>query len=201
MEITMHADALCTDGLFGKVSCVIIDPKKRTISDIVIKENHSPHTKRVIPVWHVKTTLPTSIEFDFDREKLQSFDLFVEPRYVEIPRVMPNYILDESVGTPMTFVENIPVVVKEEHVPAGEVGIHRGAQVQSTNGVVGRVDEFLFDGDDEHITHLVMREGHLWGQKDISIPISAIDRMQGDTVYLNLDKKGVENLPVVPIPQ
>jgi len=155
----------------------------------------------VIPVWHVKTTLPTSIEFDFDREKLQSFDLFVEPRYVEIPRVMPNYILDESVGTPMTFVENIPVVVKEEHVPAGEVGIHRGAQVQSTNGVVGRVDEFLFDGDDEHITHLVMREGHLWGQKDISIPVSAIDRMQGDTVYLNLDKKGVESLPVAPIPQ
>jgi hypothetical protein len=43
-----------------------------------------------------------------------------------------------------------------------------------------------------------MREGHLWGQKEITIPVSAIARVEEDTVYLKLDKAGVEALPAVP---
>jgi hypothetical protein len=38
-------------------------------------------------------------------------------------------------------------------------------------------------------------EGHLWGKKEVTIPVSAIDRIEEDTVYLKLDKKAVESLP------
>jgi hypothetical protein len=64
---------------------------------------------------------------------------------------------------------------------------------------VGRVDEFLIDPENDHITHLVMREGHLWGQKDVTIPISEIDRIEGDSVYLKLSKDEVEALPAIPM--
>ena len=37
-------------------------------------------------------------------------------------------------------------------------------------GVWDDVDELLVDPENEHITHLVMREGHLWGQKDVVYP-------------------------------
>lgn len=39
----------------------------------------------------------------------------------------------------------------------------------------------------EIITHLVLRESHLWGQKDVTIPVSEIDRMEDNVVYHKLN--------------
>ena len=33
-----------------------------------------------------------------------------------------------------------------------------------------------------NVTHLVMQEGHLWGQKDLIIPFSAMGETREDTV-------------------
>ena len=66
--------------------------------------------------------------------------------------------------------------------------------------MVGRVDEFLVDPEnDDHITHIVLREGHLWGQKDVTIPISDIERIKENTVYLKIDKRKIEALPTIPV--
>jgi sporulation protein YlmC with PRC-barrel domain len=71
--------------------------------------------------------------------------------------------------------------------------------VEATDGHVGRVDKFLVDQATGHITHLVLREGHLWGQKDVTAPISQIDHIEEDTVYLKLDKHAIESLPTIPV--
>jgi hypothetical protein len=44
-----------------------------------------------------------------------------------------------------------------------------------------------------------MREGHLWGKKEVTIPVSAVDFADADTVYLKLDKKDVKALPAVSV--
>jgi hypothetical protein len=44
-----------------------------------------------------------------------------------------------------------------------------------------------------------MREGHLWGKKDVAIPVSGIDHYEENTVYLKLSKQQIEALPAVPI--
>jgi hypothetical protein len=67
------------------------------------------------------------------------------------------------------------VTVEKEHIPAGELSIRRGARVNAVDGPIGLVDEFLINPDNDQITHLVMREGHLWGQKDVTIPVGQID--------------------------
>jgi hypothetical protein len=93
-----------------------------------------------------------------------------------------------------------PVIRKEkDHIPANELVIRRGASVEATDGHVGRVDEFLIDPENNAITHLVMREGHLWGQKDVSIPVGQIDHYKDNAVYLKLDKRAIEALPTIPI--
>jgi hypothetical protein len=46
---------------------------------------------------------------------------------------------------------------------------------------------------------LVLREGHLWGQKDVTVPVSKIKRIEEEDVYLDLDKAGIETLPAIPI--
>ena len=84
-------------------------------------------------------------------------------------------------------------------IPAGEVVIRRGTSVEATDGAVGKVDEFLVDPEDDSISHLVLREGHLWGKKDVTIPVSEIDKITDEAVYLKLDKETIETLPTVPV--
>jgi hypothetical protein len=64
---------------------------------------------------------------------------------------------------------------------------------------VGRVDEFLVDPTDERITHLVIREGHSWDRKEVTIPVNQVARMAEETVYLKLDRQQTAVLPAIPI--
>ncbi|MCJ7700198.1 MAG: PRC-barrel domain-containing protein [Anaerolineales bacterium] len=67
------------------------------------------------------------------------------------------------------------------------------------DGEIGKVDEFLVDPDTMHVTHIVMREGHLWETKEISIPISMVQHISEKRVYLNVDKAQVAQLPEIPV--
>ena len=75
----------------------------------------------------------------------------------------------------------------------------RGTRVEAIDGYVGHVDEFVVNPKSGHITHLVMREGHLWGKKDVIIPLSLIADTRKDTVFLKLDKLQIEVLPAFPV--
>jgi sporulation protein YlmC with PRC-barrel domain len=81
----------------------------------------------------------------------------------------------------------------------GEVVIRRGTLVEARDGQVGKVDEFLVDPKNDVITHLILREGHLWGKKDVTIPVSEIDKITDEVVYLKLDKDTIATLPSVPL--
>jgi hypothetical protein len=56
------------------------------------------------------------------------------------------------------------------------------------------VDCFLVDHD-EHITRLVLERGHLWGRRDVTIPIGAVAKVETDDVTLSLTKDQVGSLP------
>jgi sporulation protein YlmC with PRC-barrel domain len=89
--------------------------------------------------------------------------------------------------------------VKHEQIPGGELTAQRGTRVEATDGYVGKIDEFVVNPKNGDITHLVMREGHLWGQKDVIIPLSALGTTLNDTVFLKLDKHQIETLPTFPL--
>jgi uncharacterized membrane protein/sporulation protein YlmC with PRC-barrel domain len=74
----------------------------------------------------------------------------------------------------------------------------RGADVQATDGRVGTVDDLITDPKSGELSHLVLLEGHLWGKKEVTLPLSAIDRVEANTVHLKLDKAAVEQLPAIP---
>jgi hypothetical protein len=48
------------------------------------------------------------------------------------------------------------------------------------------------------VTHVLLQEGHLWGKKEVAIPISAVDTSV-DGTQLKIAKQDVENLPPVNI--
>jgi hypothetical protein len=91
--------------------------------------------------------------------------------------------------------ERFTVTVKTEAIPKGEVSLTSGSHINASDGHIGRLDGFKADPITGIITHLVLREGHLWGQKDVTIPVSQIDHLDEDTVYLKLDKHSIGALP------
>jgi sporulation protein YlmC with PRC-barrel domain len=89
-----------------------------------------------------------------------------------------------------------PVV--RDNVPAGEVTVRRNDQVHAADGEIGRVQGLVIDPHTRHVTHVLLQEGHLWGRRDIAIPIGAVTRI--DTgIAVNLTKEEVERLPPVAV--
>jgi uncharacterized membrane protein len=60
------------------------------------------------------------------------------------------------------------------------------------------VDGFLVDRD-EHITHVLLERGHLWGLRDVTIPIGAVAKVETDVVTLSLTRDQVGSLPGVAV--
>jgi hypothetical protein len=119
---------------------------------------------------------------------------FLKPEVIE--ETIPHYVPDPYL-MPVEIPEIKWVTVNREAIPPGEIAVRQGARVEATDGQVGHLDEFLMDPATERVTHLVLREGHLWGQRDVTIPVSEIDRLEENTVHLKLDKRQVEALPSI----
>jgi hypothetical protein len=91
-----------------------------------------------------------------------------------------------------------PVVVTNDRVPLGEVEVRRGEHVFATDGAIGRVRGLVIHPGDHCVTHVLLDEGHLWGQKRVAIPIGAV-KDADDGVRLNLTKDEVRDLPPVEV--
>ncbi len=89
-------------------------------------------------------------------------------------------------------------IVIADRIPVGDVELRRGDHVHATDGALGRVQGVLVDTSDQHVTHVLLDEGHLLRQKRIAIPISAVTSV-ADGVRLSLAKAEVEELPPVDI--
>jgi sporulation protein YlmC with PRC-barrel domain len=189
MDIPVDAEVRCADGPCGQSACVILNPTTEEVTHLVVKEKHLPYTERLVPITLVMETTPHLIRLRCTGDELATLEPFIETEFIQGPYLMWPYVAPETAIVPL----------EHEHIPPGELAVRRGTRVEATDGHVGRVDEFLVDPASEHITHLILREGHLWGQKDVTIPVSQIDRIEKDTVYLKLDKKRIEALPTIPV--
>jgi len=89
-----------------------------------------------------------------------------------------------------------PVVV--DTVPLGEVAIRRGDPVHATDGDIGKVQGLVINPADRHVTHVLLQEGHLWGRKEVAIPISDVTGVD-DGIQLNITKQQVEDLAPVDV--
>lgn len=93
-----------------------------------------------------------------------------------------------------------PTTIMQNRVPVGEVEVRRGEHVHATNGAIGRVQGLVIDPSDHHVTHVLLDQGHLWGQKRVAIPMRAVAGVD-DGVRLNLTRDEVRDLPPVDLDQ
>ena len=204
-EIPLGAEVECLDGACGKTTTIIIDPTDKTVTHIVVRDKTlGDEDERLVPMEHLGECTEKKVLLNIRRDEMAGLDPFVKTRYRKIKNVdfMESYIGHDfdlyllPYATPMNT-DYVPV--DEEQIPPGELAVYRGARVEATDGKAGTLGEFLVNPLNGHISHLILMEGHLWGKKEVAIPVSAIDRIEADTVYLKLDKKAVESLPSEPV--
>jgi uncharacterized protein YrrD len=88
--------------------------------------------------------------------------------------------------------------VTHDKIPIGEVAVRRGVPVLAKDGEIGRVEGLVIDPGDHHVTHVLLQEGHLWGRKEVAIPISAVVDF-GSEIRIGITKQQVQDLPPVDV--
>ena len=204
MEIPLNVQVECTDVVCGSSEYVLIYPLNNQVTHLVVKEDSFPNTEYIIPVDLVTKTIAETIQLRCSKAELKKMHPFIRTSFIEekISTMNPGYTgeMIASYYLPyVTFERTVEVAVEHQQIPLGELALSRGTRVEATDGYVGKIDEFVVNPENDHITHLVMREGHLWGKKDVIIPLSAMGNTHDDTVFLNLDKHQIEALPTFPL--
>jgi len=206
MEIPLNAQVECMDGVFGRSMYVLINPIIDQVTHLIVKGDSFPNTEYIVPIDKVTETIDDTIQLHCSKTELEKMDPFIKTTVIieNVPQkvypVFGMYGLGSFYYLPYVRPEKtVEVPVENQQIPPGELAVYRGTRVEATDGYVGSVDEFVINPENGHITHLVMREGHLWGKKDVIIPLSAMGDTRKDTVFLNLDKHQVESLPTFPL--
>jgi hypothetical protein len=208
MEIPLNVQVECMDGVCGRSIFVLIDPVADQVTHLVVKEDVS-NTEYIVPVDFVAETIADTIRLRCSKAELEKMDPFMVTRVITDKVAGSKFMYaGGATGIGAGAVYYFPYVsaertvyesVKKQQVPPGELAVHRGTSVEATDGYVGKVDEFVVNPENGHITHLVMREGHLWGKKDVIIPVSAMGDTHEDTLFLKLTKLQIESLPNFPL--
>ena len=150
------------------------------------------------------------IELECTLDKAQGFESVRESAYLrlgESPAEDPDWEVGVEDVLALPYYEgsdlgpypelDTSVTMYYDRVPKGEVEIRRASAVISGDGhSLGEVDGFVVDAD-KHITHFVLERGHLWGRKEVTIPIGAVARVESDEVHVALSKDEVGALPAV----
>jgi len=209
---TIGAEVTCSDGVCGEVRRVVIDPVARALTHLVVEPKHRQGLGKLVPIDLVDATAEgiclrcSGAEFDTleDAEETHFLPEAGEQMGYGAGQAIawPYYGLGGGMGgigmgMGEMALANAPQVVMDDRVPAGEVEVRRGEQVHATDGDVGRVKGLVVDPGDHHVTHVLLDEGHLWGKKEIAIPIGAVKDLTIDGVRLNLTKHEVRDLPPV----
>jgi sporulation protein YlmC with PRC-barrel domain len=213
MEFTIGAKASCTDGSCGEVRRIIVDPATDTVTHLVIQPGHRQDAGRLVPVHLVETTADgirlrcTRAEFD-ELDHAEQLELAEDEGFIGSGGLVGDdlaygvsgeaYAQSSTLGGGLINIGPLPEhrrsTIVEDVVPLGEDQIRPGDSVYAGDGEIGRVRGFLVNPEDDRITHVLLQEGHLWGRKEIAIPVSAVTGFDAG-VRLNITKEQVGDLP------
>jgi sporulation protein YlmC with PRC-barrel domain len=182
-QFIIGAEVNCTDGHCGEVIRVVVDPAAEIVTHLVVEPTHREGLGRLVPLELVDLDAVGGATGDVTlRCSLEEFDNLEAA--------------EESYFLPGGNVGNITPPIITDTLPEGEIGIRKGQQVHATDGGIGRVQGLVIDRATHHVTHVLLHEGHLWGKKEVAIPIGAVKGI-AEGIQLTLTKHEVQDLPAV----
>lgn len=202
----------CSDGPCGDLVRIVIDPVARRVTHLVVEPKSPSGQARLVAVDAVAGTAPL-LRLNFTRAEFDRLDPVRETDYIRPEAgdfgfeanqtyALPYFPLAGGglgmVGEAGTPRRHSLESAAYDRIPVGEVEVRRGERVYATDGPIGHVQGLVVDPADHHVTHVLLEEGHLWGKKDVAIPIGAVTGVE-DGIRVSLSKAEIVALPAVPI--
>jgi hypothetical protein len=209
VEFAIGAEVTCADGICGRLTRVVVDPVALTVTDLVVEPDERAGLARLVPA-DLARPAAGGIGLNCTLAQFAGLGPAEETQFVPGTRgyeiygpeqvlSWPYYRRDDTVMDPDRE-GKISETVTVDTVPLGEVEVRRGEHVHATDGPIGQVQGLVVDPAGEHVTHVLLQEGHLWGRKQVGIPIGAVAGVDAEGgIKLSISKKDVQDLPSVSI--
>ena len=219
-EFTIGTEVSASDGPVGKVSRVVVNPVAKALTHLVVETGVRQGPSRLVPLDLVTSDSGGEVRLRCTKAEFENLEPAEETKF--IPRTTsfgsfgagdvlswPYYgagglgDLDGIGGAGGMGAEDgspVPREVTYDTVPVGDVSVRRGQPVLATDGAIGRVQGLVVDKKSRQVTHVLLQEGHLWGKKEVAIPIGAVAKVDPDDgIRLSVTKQQVQDLPPVDI--
>jgi hypothetical protein len=196
---------------------VVIDPVARAVTHLVVEPKHGREKGHLVPI-NLAAPTTDGIVLACTTAEFEGLDEAEEMQFIPGGSRQFGYGQDQMLSWPYYGLGigssgmgglrggvglgssgvPAPQVITNDRVPLGEVEVRRGEHVFATDGAIGRVRGLAVHPGDHCVTHVLLDEGHLWGQRRVAIPISAVKDVE-DGVRLSLTKDEVRDLPPVEV--
>ncbi len=208
MKIPLKAKVICKDGEYGSIKELLIDPVKEKATHVVIENKHN-NLQVIVPIDSIEYSSDSVITLDQTASIIDMYPPYIIHEFINVPNPESDLIywgVDPTMTHsytmfPYVIHEGKPVIeVKREAIPKGQLKLKKGMSVKDHNGKkLGNVDELIIETENDLITHVVMRTGHLFGSKEVAVPSLNIDSYDKECIILSIGDDDVDELPEVVI--
>lgn len=185
LRLLLGAEVACTDGVCGLVHSLVVDPRARMVTHLVVEPKQRLGLGRLVTLDRVSGDGP-ELQLDCD---LAEFESFPHAEVTQFSAGPPDDFLPPTGGYAYFGYGGSPGPVEadvEDVLPPGEVAEHPEDTVSATDGPIGVVAGFVVDRQHHSIDELLVSEERLlFGHKVIAVPASAITSLHPG-VQLNL---------------
>jgi len=193
IDLALAAPVHATDGLVGHVEHVIINPESGTATHLVVREAELPNTLRLVAKKYIAKAGPDGVFLSLPADHVAKLAEYIRTDYYS-----PAFFL----GLAKAEHAKLPLApsgwtVERPATPEGYVALVGHESVLATDGKVGRVDGVLADRHTGRVTHLLLRQGHLWGTREVQVPAGMVAQYEEGQVALSVDKATIGALPDV----
>ena len=207
-----------TDGVVGEVADLIIDPRRRRLTHLVVQPAHRHFEGRLIPIGAVVES-DDHVTLSWSTDKVEHAQPIEETECIKMGSWLnpgPGWAVGTSrgfawptygaggVGMGMGMAmdqgaagPSSTTTVTYDRIPAGTAEIRRASVVVSSDQhVVGHVDGLIVV-DDNVISHLMLERGHLWGHREVTIPMTEVESVISDCVRIRSTRDEIGTFPAV----
>jgi sporulation protein YlmC with PRC-barrel domain len=207
---TIGSEISCTDGDAGELTRVVVDPVAGVLTHLVVEPKGRLGLARLVPIGLVDAAAPGGqLRLTITVTEFAHLDPAEETQFVPGTQGYEAYGPQQVLtwpysttggghGVPQRLLDGVSETVTYDTVPVGEVEVRRGEHVHATDGEIGHVEGLVIDPSNHHVSHVLLQEGHLWGRKEVAIPITAVTSTD-DGIQLSLSKHEVGALPPVDV--
>jgi sporulation protein YlmC with PRC-barrel domain len=208
--LVIGSSAVGSDGYRGEVQAVVVDPAARTVTHLVVEPHGRAGLARLVPIGLADLSdradraeeRPGQVRLRCTEAEFMSLEAAEEtlaefvPGYPDPVQLLPPGWRDAGGGPTADGGTILRIPEKEtiDIVPPGEVEERRGDHVHASDGDVGHLRGLRIDPGSRRVTHVLVREGRVWGHQDVDIPAEMVAGF-GDGIRLSVTRQQVRDLP------